>query len=248
MNKYVLHTLCEIKEKYEPVKSKNEEILAKAYEYVEKSLESDKHSMRNWLYAFSLAARSCARETVMYRRIKKELVSIGLYKDDEIAVELNDFLTMGKKAKAIIGPIDYRANIKKEDLENVELIWSDASFLALDDAKHLKSLKCVMGNLVVRDLNVPIPLEVTGGTADLSFVTNLTMLPNYKVALGDVVLDHYSKELPLTDVLGSINIVGQNNEFEPEDFANLTTIENGVYYKTEDGHVFHQLPKQKIYK
>ena len=119
---------------------------------------------------------------IYLKKIKKELIRQRIYRNDEIAIDINELTDMQGRAKVLLGSIDYRANIKKSYLNNLELIWGDACFLALDDAKYIKNLEVVLGKLQVRDLNCPLALKITGKEADFSRITDKKMLPKYVMA------------------------------------------------------------------
>lgn len=206
MDKRKISTLLKIKKACQKSETKSKLLSEQSYACFNKCFDEDAHYLINYLRGASLAMRSVMNDHIRYQKIKDALVKSGLYKKSEIALELNEFLQMGRRAKVIIGPIDFAANIRKEDLLNIELLWSDASFTALNQSYYLKSLKYVMGNLTLGPLDYPLNLEFTGGDLDLLFTSDLTMLPHYQLAMGNIYLKEGQHLSSNVKVLGKVVI------------------------------------------
>lgn len=163
--------LVEIQEKYQPVKDKADRLLDKGQDIIyqgrmmdyEQGKLSEAMASATQIRGMIKIGHGVLTESLMHRKVKKELINLGLYQENEIALDINEFLAMEGTAKAIMSSIDYRANIPKDYLKNLELVWSDASFFALDDASYISNLRYVIGSLSVRSIDMAADVEYVGG-------------------------------------------------------------------------------------
>ncbi len=217
VDQYFLETLCEIKEKYAPAMERIGRIDEKLEEAMESYIDGicdDKRILPvvQLMNAYRLAMKIERKEMRYFQAIKDELVSRNLYEPDEIALDINELLASKGNVRVLIGPIDYRAYYHSDMLSNLELVWSSVSLTALLHPSNLKNLRYVMGDFRVGHLTEPLHVEVTGGWSDLKKLNDPKMLPDYRLALGDVYVSH-SSSLMLEEILGDLHIT-DDDQFE----------------------------------
>lgn len=252
MEQYLLQTLCVIKEKYASYMAQVDEIDKKMEDamgsYVD-NLVADNRVLPalNLFRAYRLASKCERKEMRLFRAIKEELVQTGLYREDEIALDINEVLDGTGKARVLIGPIDYRAYYKAEMLANLEVVFSDASLTSLLHPSALKRLRYVMGNLRVGYLTSPLHLRATGGDVDLKKLNDPKMLPDYKITLGDVYVSHYSPDLALEEIGGDLHIM-DDDSFDASSASKITSLGGSIYLPKVSDEKIKLASFQKTYK
>lgn len=187
MNKQEL--IIELNKKFKNAR----ESVAKSYDkgqtlmYEGRMAKSEKIQTVKMLAGASIIGLSRLKEIQMLMRVKHALVKSGLYKEEEIALDINEFLEKKGHAKVMLDSIDYRANINKGYLRNLELVWGNACFLALDTPESIKNLKYVVGDVQLRELTGPVGLEMTCGKTYIESLDSLEYIPSDYEAIGGVV-------------------------------------------------------------
>lgn len=228
----MIKKLFKLKEKYQPVEYKANEVINKGQDimYRANMMGSDEGKLSETqasaiiIRGMLKVGHGCLIEYMMHRKIKKELISLGLYKEDEIVIGINELNDSKTKVKVFIGDIDYRANIRKKDLDSLEVIFGNASFIALNSqygdeeniSSHIKNIKVVTGNLLLNDLTCPIDLVAVFGNTDLTFVKNMNNLNKFRYNLGNLSLTGEQYPQSLKKVGKNIIVTG---EVVPNQFA-----------------------------
>lgn len=254
MNSYQISKLYQLKKKYQPVKEKIDYLMDKGSTQVHYASQRDYEpgklseyvATAGVLKGYMSIGHSVIKEVLMLKKIKKELVIMGLYKEDEIVLDINELLAMKGKAKVLMGSIDYRANIPREYLTSLELIWSDASFIALNElrkedqginiSKYIKNLKVVMGDLIFNDLTCPIGLMATGGVTNLTYIKDVSKLHQYTTSFGDIKVTgaNYPKSM---DYVGGDILVEGDEVIQPSDFMSINHLEGDIIFVNKNKRV-----------
>lgn len=230
MDKQSLDVLLKLKERLTPVKDKcqNESFL----------IVEDMNSVNDNILAETLrlgriyarGIKLLATQKSMYKKVKKTLINMGLYTSDEIALDVNELVSMGSSAKAVIGPVTYTRELPLECLTNLEFIWSDADFSNLYNSEYIKNLCAVFGKLTMGYISSPVNLRLTADVADFTTTKGKLKLPNYKVALSDVRVSTTDAQLPLEILEGNIFIT-EDEEITPNAFTDIKSFDGFVYYE-----------------
>lgn len=113
----------------------------------------------------------------------RELIASKLFNvpRDEVTGNLVNLTDSIQNYSVFVNDLRYTANIFKENLESLNVIWGNADLRALDDFKYVKNLNVVMGNIYMS--------EKTEG---------FELLDNLEVVTGDVYAERLSGLEPLT--------------------------------------------------
>lgn len=225
MNLFKVARLEQIKEKYQPVKTKSERVIDKGQDIIYKGRMMDyepdtlsEHlSSATQVRGMIKVGHGLLIEYMMYRKIKKELISRGLYTEEEIAMNIDELNAANGRTKVFLGDLDYRANINKNALTNLEVVFGNASFLALNRehsteeniSRYIKNLNVVMGDLSLNDLTCPIDLVAVFGSANLVNVEDMSNLPNLVLVKEDLKLNGLLYPSSLSEVGNDVIVEGE---------------------------------------
>ncbi len=148
-----IRELCDYKEKLTGKKQTSEYFLDKALMMSEKLNEKEHEGLGKIVdgvrgvrfFANGLGAFIADEVEKQVRRNKVAKI-LGCDKK-EVAV---DMFSLNKDTKYLANDITYKANIDKENLRNLKLVFGDAHFEALEDYSYLSSLDMVYGDLYLR--------------------------------------------------------------------------------------------------
>lgn len=97
-----------------------------------------------------VATAALVADEVERRKRKKALMSALECKEEDIAIDINEFIDKKHKqlpVKYYGESIRYSAQIQPRWLSTLDTIWGDAHFEALDSCENLSALKSVWGDL-----------------------------------------------------------------------------------------------------
>lgn len=157
---------------------------------------------------------SVVTEDLYNKKRKKEIVKASNYTSEEIAIDINEFLEATNSdekedmpvIKCFGDEIRYSALTCKNGFENIETIFGDAHFEALDDVSCLANLKYVLGSIYFsrcQELD-GFGIEVVGGDIHAEKLLTSAGFENLKFVGGRIYYQdgEYDLKTFKNDVLG----------------------------------------------
>lgn len=110
----------------------------------------DEHSLQiviNTARITGYGIAAIAADSAEVQKKRKMLVQILGCMESDLAIDINELIDLGDRAKYYGGDFTYSAVAKKEWLKNLTLIFGDAHLEALDEMSCLASLESVWGDI-----------------------------------------------------------------------------------------------------
>lgn len=146
-----LKDIKRIKDMYYLLAIEIDELYDEAYILMKE--KNDTKDVGDYCKGLLLYSKAYIKEKMMYHKLKKMIIELGICNANEIAVDQEELIRKRGKAKVVIDSIAYDETMPLICLKNLVMACSDIDLLLLPSEFKLENLDCVLGDILTTQLS-----------------------------------------------------------------------------------------------